>query len=102
MPVLAWLADQPSSLQRPPVLHPGAARHVSRGRCHVVNLGSIAGTYPNPGGNVYGVTKAFVHQFSLNLRSDLHGTGVWLTWRFAGALPAGRCEQGDREARDNA
>jgi 3-hydroxy acid dehydrogenase/malonic semialdehyde reductase len=49
---------------------------VARGRGHVVNLGSIAGTYPYPGGNVYGATKAFVHQFSLNLRSDLHGTGV--------------------------
>lgn len=49
---------------------------VARGRGHVVNLGSIAGTYPYPGGNVYGATKAFVHQFSLNLRADLHGTGV--------------------------
>jgi 3-hydroxy acid dehydrogenase/malonic semialdehyde reductase len=49
---------------------------VSRARGHVVILGSIAGTYPYPGGNVYGATKAFAHQFSLNLRSDLHGTGV--------------------------
>jgi 3-hydroxy acid dehydrogenase / malonic semialdehyde reductase len=52
---------------------------VARGRGHVVNLGSIAGTYPYPGGNVYGATKAFVHQFSLNLRSDLHGTGIRVT-----------------------
>jgi 3-hydroxy acid dehydrogenase / malonic semialdehyde reductase len=52
---------------------------VARGRGHVVNLGSIAGTYPYPGGNVYGATKAFVHQFSLNLRADLHGTGVRVT-----------------------
>jgi len=52
---------------------------VARRRGHVVNLGSIAGTYPYPGGNVYGATKAFVHQFSLNLRSDLHGTGVRVT-----------------------
>jgi 3-hydroxy acid dehydrogenase/malonic semialdehyde reductase len=52
---------------------------VARGRGHVVNLGSIAGTYPYPGGNVYGAAKAFVHQFSLNLRSDLHGTGVRVT-----------------------
>lgn len=52
---------------------------VSRGKGHVINLGSIAGTYPYPGGNVYGATKAFVHQFSLNLRSDLHGTGVRVT-----------------------
>jgi 3-hydroxy acid dehydrogenase/malonic semialdehyde reductase len=49
-------------------------------RCgHVVNLGSVAGTYPYPGGNAYGGTKAFVHEFSLNLRSDLHGTGVRVT-----------------------
>ena len=52
---------------------------VARGRGHVANLGSIAGTYPYPGGNVYGATKAFVHQFSLNLRSDLHGTGIRVT-----------------------
>ncbi|MEJ7649563.1 MAG: SDR family NAD(P)-dependent oxidoreductase [Nakamurella sp.] len=49
---------------------------VDRDRGHVVNLGSIAGTYPYPGGNVYGATKAFVHQFSLNLRSDLKGSRV--------------------------
>ena len=52
---------------------------VTRRRGHVINLGSIAGTYPYPGGNVYGATKAFVHQFSLNLRADLHGTGVRVT-----------------------
>ena len=52
---------------------------VERKRGHVVNLGSVAGSYPYPGGNVYGATKAFVHQFSLNLRSDLHGTGVRVT-----------------------
>jgi 3-hydroxy acid dehydrogenase/malonic semialdehyde reductase len=49
---------------------------VARGRGLIVNIGSVAGTYPYPGGNVYGATKAFVQQFSLNLRSDLHGTGV--------------------------
>jgi 3-hydroxy acid dehydrogenase / malonic semialdehyde reductase len=49
---------------------------VARRRGHVVNLGSVAATYPYPGGNAYGGTKAFVRQFSLNLRSDLHGTGV--------------------------
>jgi 3-hydroxy acid dehydrogenase / malonic semialdehyde reductase len=54
-------------------------RMVAAKRGHVVNLGSVAGTYPYPGGNVYGATKAFVHQFSLNLRSDLHGTGVRVT-----------------------
>ncbi|MGI8943911.1 MAG: SDR family NAD(P)-dependent oxidoreductase [Qipengyuania sp.] len=42
----------------------------------IVNLSSVAATYPYPGGNVYGGTKAFVRQFSLGLRSDLHGTGV--------------------------
>jgi len=52
---------------------------VARRRGHVVNIGSVAGTYPYPGGNVYGATKAFVHQLSLNLRSDLHGTGVRVT-----------------------
>ncbi|MBA3676482.1 MAG: SDR family oxidoreductase [Sphingosinicella sp.] len=52
---------------------------VERGRGHVVNIGSVAATYPYPGGNVYAATKAFVHQFSLNLRSDLHGTGVRVT-----------------------
>ena len=52
---------------------------VQRRRGHIVNLGSIAGTYPYPGGNAYGATKAFVHQFSLNLRSDLHGTGIRVT-----------------------
>jgi 3-hydroxy acid dehydrogenase/malonic semialdehyde reductase len=46
---------------------------------HVINLGSIAGTYPYPGGNVYGATKAFVKQFSLNLRADLAGTQVRVT-----------------------
>jgi 3-hydroxy acid dehydrogenase/malonic semialdehyde reductase len=54
-------------------------RMVARHAGHIVNLGSIAGTYPYPGGNVYGATKAFVHQFSLNLRSDLHGTGIRVT-----------------------
>ena len=45
----------------------------------VINIGSIAGSYPYPGGNTYGGTKAFVKQFSLGLRSDLHGTGVRVT-----------------------
>jgi len=52
---------------------------VERRRGHIVNLGSIAGTYPYPGGNVYGATKAFVHQFSLGLRADLLGTPVRVT-----------------------
>jgi 3-hydroxy acid dehydrogenase/malonic semialdehyde reductase len=52
---------------------------VERGRGHVVNIGSVAGSHPYPGGNVYGATKAFVHQFSLNLRADLLGTPVRVT-----------------------
>ncbi|WP_281784038.1 SDR family NAD(P)-dependent oxidoreductase [Sinimarinibacterium flocculans] len=50
-----------------------------RRRGHVINIGSIAGEWPYPGGNVYGATKAFVRQFSLNLRADLLGTGVRVT-----------------------
>ncbi|WP_260928326.1 SDR family NAD(P)-dependent oxidoreductase [Novosphingobium sp. 9] len=45
----------------------------------IINLSSTAATYPYTGGNVYAGTKAFVHQFSLGLRSDLHGTGVRVT-----------------------
>jgi serine 3-dehydrogenase len=45
----------------------------------IINISSIAGSYPYPGGNAYGGTKAFVTQFSLGLRSDLHGTGVRVT-----------------------
>jgi 3-hydroxy acid dehydrogenase/malonic semialdehyde reductase len=52
---------------------------VERDRGHVVNLGSVAGEWPYPGGNVYGATKAFVHQFSLNLRADLLGKNVRVT-----------------------
>lgn len=49
---------------------------VARGSGLVINIGSVAGSYPYPGGNVYGATKAFVEQFTLNLRADLAGTGV--------------------------
>jgi 3-hydroxy acid dehydrogenase/malonic semialdehyde reductase len=52
---------------------------VARGRGTIINLGSVAGAYPYPGGNVYGATKAFVDQFTLNLRADLVGTGVRAT-----------------------
>jgi 3-hydroxy acid dehydrogenase/malonic semialdehyde reductase len=52
---------------------------VERKRGHVINLGSVAANYPYPGGNVYGGTKAFVKQFSLNLRADLIGTPVRVT-----------------------
>ncbi|MFY1827491.1 SDR family oxidoreductase [Myxococcus fulvus] len=52
---------------------------VARNRGHIVNMGSVAADYPYPGGNVYGATKAFVQQFSLNLRADLLGTAVRVT-----------------------
>lgn len=52
---------------------------VERKRGHIINLGSVAANYPYPGGNVYGGTKAFVKQFSLNLRADLLGTPVRVT-----------------------
>ena len=45
----------------------------------IINLSSVAATYPYAGGNVYGGTKAFVRQFSLGLRADLHGKGVRVT-----------------------
>lgn len=49
---------------------------VSRGKGHIINIGSIAGTYPYPGGNIYGSTKAFVKQFSLNLRAELYDQNI--------------------------
>lgn len=52
---------------------------VERNVGHIINLGSIAGSWPYPGGNVYGATKAFVRQFSFNLRTDLHGTALRVT-----------------------
>ena len=69
----------------------------------IVNVSSTAGKYPYTGGNVYGGTKAFVSQFSLNRRADLHGTGVRVT-----ALEPGMAEteftlvrtHGDRAASD--
>lgn len=53
----------------------------------IINLSSVAASYPYPGGNVYGGTKAFVRQFSLGLRSDLAGTGVRVT-----SIEPGMCE----------
>jgi 3-hydroxy acid dehydrogenase/malonic semialdehyde reductase len=52
---------------------------VERDWGHIVNIGSIAGSWPYPGGNVYGATKAFVKQFSFNLRTDLLGTAIRVT-----------------------
>ncbi|WP_277961603.1 SDR family oxidoreductase [Pseudomonas sp. RIT-To-2] len=63
-------------------------RLIAQGRgASIVNLGSVAGNYPYPGSHVYGATKAFVKQFSLNLRCDLQGTGVRVT-----NLEPGLCE----------
>ena len=52
---------------------------VARNRGHIVNISSTAGAWPYPGGNVYGGSKAFVTQFSRNLRCDLLGTKVRVT-----------------------
>jgi 3-hydroxy acid dehydrogenase / malonic semialdehyde reductase len=52
---------------------------VERNQGHIINMGSIAATYPYPGGNVYGATKAFVKQFSRNLLADLVRTRVRVT-----------------------
>jgi 3-hydroxy acid dehydrogenase / malonic semialdehyde reductase len=52
---------------------------VERNRGHVINIGSVAGSWPYPGGNAYGATKAFVEQFSRNLRADLLGKRVRVT-----------------------
>jgi 3-hydroxy acid dehydrogenase/malonic semialdehyde reductase len=57
-------------------LLPGMVRRKSG---HIINLGSVAGNWPYPGGNTYGGTKAFVNHFSRNLRADLHGTGIRVT-----------------------
>ena len=52
---------------------------VERNTGHIINISSIAGNYAYPGGNVYGGTKAFVKQFSLNLRADLAGKNIRVT-----------------------
>lgn len=52
---------------------------VERNRGHVLNISSTAASYPYPGGHVYGASKAFVTQFSLNLRADLVGMSVRVT-----------------------
>jgi len=74
---------------------------VARNRGDVLNMASVAANYPYPGGNVYGATKAFVRQFSLNLRADLLGTAIRVT-----SIEPGMCEtefslvryKGDAEA----
>ena len=77
---------------------------VARGRGDIVNMSSVAANYPYPGGNIYGATKAFVRQFSLNLRADVVGTGVRVT-----SVEPGMCDtefsvvrfDGDKQAADN-
>jgi len=54
-------------------------RMVAQKRGHIVNLGSVAGSYPYANGNVYGASKAFLRQFTLNLKADLLGTPVRVT-----------------------
>jgi NADP-dependent 3-hydroxy acid dehydrogenase YdfG len=49
---------------------------VENNKGHVINIGSTAGTYPYKGGNIYGATKAFVKQLTLNIKADLLGTAV--------------------------
>jgi len=60
---------------------------VARGSGTVINVGSVAGEFPYPGGNVYGATKAFVRQFTQNCNADLIGTGVRAT-----CIEPGLCE----------
>lgn len=77
---------------------------VERNQGHIVNLGSVAGNYPYPGGNCYGGTKAFVNHFSKHLRADLHGSKVRVT-----SIEPGLCEtefsvvrfKGDKEKADS-
>ena len=52
---------------------------IERNRGHIINIGSVAAEWPYPGGNIYGAAKAFVHQFSNNLRADLLGTAIRVT-----------------------
>jgi 3-hydroxy acid dehydrogenase/malonic semialdehyde reductase len=67
---------------------------VERNSGHIVNLGSVAGEFPYPGGNVYGATKAFAHQFTLNLKADLLGTNVRVT-----SIEPGMCQTEFSEVR---
>jgi 3-hydroxy acid dehydrogenase / malonic semialdehyde reductase len=76
---------------------------VARNHGHIVNLSSVAATYPYVGGAVYGGTKAFVRQFSLSLRSDLLGSALKVT-----SVEPGMCDtefstvrfSGDKAAAD--
>ncbi len=63
---------------------------VQQGSGHIINIGSIAGSYPYAGGNVYGATKAFVQQFSRNLRADLYDKNIRVS-----NIEPGLCEGSD-------
>jgi 3-hydroxy acid dehydrogenase/malonic semialdehyde reductase len=52
---------------------------VKKNTGHIINLGSVAGAWPYPGGNAYGGTKAFVKNFSQALRADLLGMNIRVT-----------------------
>ena len=54
-------------------------RMIERSKGHIFNIGSVAGTYPYPGGNVYGASKAFVHEYTAELRLSLSGTSIRVT-----------------------
>ena len=78
---------------------------VERKSGYIFNLGSIAGNWPYEGGNVYGATKAFVRQFSLNLRTDLRSTNIRVTNIEPGFAETEFSEvrfKGDKEKADNA
>ncbi|SJZ72816.1 NADP-dependent 3-hydroxy acid dehydrogenase YdfG [Enhydrobacter aerosaccus] len=70
-------------------LHAVVPGMVERGRGHIVNLGSTAGTWTLPGMPVYAMTKAALHNLSRTLRLDLHGTGVRVS-----EIAPGRVETG--------
>jgi 3-hydroxy acid dehydrogenase/malonic semialdehyde reductase len=67
-----------------------------RNKGQIINLGSVAGEFPYAGGNVYGATKAFVHQFSMNLRVDLLGTKIRVS-----NIEPGMCQTEFSEVRYN-
>lgn len=80
---------------------PGMA---ARKKGHVINIGSIAGNYPYPGGNVYCASKAFVKQFSLAIRGDLQGTNIRVTNIEPGAVETQFSKvrfKGDQEKADS-
>ncbi len=77
---------------------------VKQKKGHIINIGSVAGTYPYLGGNTYGASKAFIKQFSMNLRSDIAGYGINVTNIEPGLAQTEFSEvrfHGDKEKADN-